>query len=69
MPVVPVVRHVLRGRIRAQAQYELVLGQRLVNAYHLNPELLLFTGLTGPGSSGEFLACLAQMKTALATRA
>jgi hypothetical protein len=69
MPVVAAKRHVLRGRIRQQVQYQLLLGNRLVDAYLKNLDLLIFTPGTGSGSQPEFSACLAQMAIALSTRA
>ena len=69
MPVVPVVRNVLRGRIRAQAQYQVILGDRLVAAYLKNPDLLLFNGASGPGSWADFNICLEHIAIALITRA
>lgn len=68
MPVMAVPRNVLRGRIRAQVQYQTVLGERLIRAYELNPDLLIFTGDTGAGSKADFAACLFQMSIALLTR-
>lgn len=68
MPVIPVVRHILRGRIRAQVQYQLLLGERLATAYGLNRDLQIFTGLTGAGSLTDWNQCLTQMTTALTIR-
>jgi hypothetical protein len=69
MPVVAPKRNVLRGRIRAQVQYQLTLGRRLVKAYNTNPELLIFAPGTGVGSTLAFDQCLAQMEVALTTKA
>jgi hypothetical protein len=69
MAVTPVVRNVLRGRIRAQAHSAIAVGERLVTAFNKNNELLLFVGDVGPGSVAEFEAILAQWRLALATKA
>jgi hypothetical protein len=68
MPVVPVLRRVLRGRIRAQTRYAYQIGQSLLRAFEKNPELLLFNGATGPGSTGDFQIILNQWATALNSR-
>lgn len=69
MPVIAPKRHVLRGRIRQQVQYQLLLGNRLVEAYLKNVDLSIFTPGSGAGSQPAFSECLAQMAVALSTRA
>jgi hypothetical protein len=66
MTVVARQRRVLRGKIRAQVQYQITLGRRIIRAYQENPNLLIFTGTTGPGSYTDFGLCLNQMTVALA---
>jgi hypothetical protein len=65
MPVVAPKRHLIRGRIRAQTQYAIVLCNRLLKAYHQNPDLPLFTGTDGPGGTLNMSQAISQWEVGL----
>lgn len=59
MSVVPRVRYVLRGTIRAQVTYAIALGNRIITAFGKNSSLALFTMGDTPASLPNFQALLA----------
>jgi|HubBroStandDraft_6_1064221.scaffolds.fasta_scaffold382834_3 hypothetical protein len=59
MPVVKVERFVLRGKIRAQVQYAIVLGNRILKADTVNPSLGLFAAAPLPADRANFTALVA----------
>jgi hypothetical protein len=65
MPVVPVLRFILRGKIRAQVTYAINLGFRIVKAGRTNPSLDLFAVPGSTTAQAEFLALLAYWQTLL----
>lgn len=68
MPVVPVLRHVLRGVIRAQVTYSITIVNRLIRAQVKNPELGLFFSGSGPGSITDMQLIVTKWQTQLAAR-
>jgi hypothetical protein len=65
MPVVPVQRFVLRGKIRAQVQYAIVLGNRILKADTTNPGLGLFDAAPLPADRANFTALVAHWQAQL----
>jgi hypothetical protein len=61
--------YVLRGRVRAQTREAIGVGQRLLNAAALNPNLYLFAAGIGPGSATSFEQHMQLWRQALATKA
>ncbi len=69
MPVVAPKRLVIRGKIRAQMQYQLLLGDRIVRAAELNTQLGIFAPFPNPGDQVQFQNCLDQFRAALLVKA
>lgn len=65
MPVVPVQRFVLRGKIRAQVTYAIKLGNRIVKASNTNSSLQLFAPTPLPASQANFAALIAYWQALL----
>jgi hypothetical protein len=67
MPVIVKTRYLLRGKIRVQCKYAVLLLNRLVKAYVTSGEVLpIATGLaTGPASVANYEAIIAQLTTGL----
>jgi hypothetical protein len=65
MPLVPVQRFVLRGKIRAQVQYAILLGNRILKADTTNPNLGLFDVSPLPADRANFTALIAHWQAAL----
>ncbi len=65
MPVVAVQRFVLRGKIRAQTQYAVLLGNRILKADNTNPGLGLFDVAPLPADRANFVALVAHWQAQL----
>lgn len=65
MAVVKVQRYVLRGKIRAQVQYAVLLGNRIIKAANTNAGLDLFAPPPLPASQSNFVSLVAHWQAAL----
>lgn len=65
MPVIRALRRLLRGRIRAQTQYSIIIVRRLILAYTKNANLNLFQPGTGIGSVSNMDVIILQWQQAL----
>lgn len=70
MPVLTRTRYSLRGKIRAQCRYTILILQRLVKAYTVSGEVLpIATGLTaGACPVTYYEAIILQLQTGLAEK-
>jgi hypothetical protein len=65
MAVITTTRRILRGVVRAQLKYAILLCLRLIRDYGKNNGLLLFADGDGPGSVTAMQAIISQWAFAL----